>query len=284
MTIVPAANTQNRRIFNVLDMDFGLGEATRLFYGICRTLDAIVIQSNELFGLCQPKAGMRSVRKYSSWALVVVLGLPSGVKAESDSPILAASSPAVNRAFPVESLEQWREKSFSGNTSYTIQNEDGVKVLKASTINAASVLYRQDAIDLTTTPWLEWTWKIEATFASIDEKTKAGDDFPARLYVTAKTGPLPWQTIAINYVWSSHQAIDTVWVNPYTNKSIMVAVQAGNASAGQWVSQRRNVVEDFKNLFDIDVKQLAGYAVMVDGDNSSQTGTAYFGNIEFLTN
>jgi len=153
------------------------------------------------------------------------------------------------QAFPDDSLNSWKEKSFAGNTRYELLEQSGIRVLKATTLNSASVLYKQENIDLTGTPWLEWSWKIESIFDDIDETSKSGDDFPARLYVTAKTGAFPWQTVAINYVWSSELPIDSFWLNPYTNKSMM-----------------------------------AGYAVMVDGDNSSQSGTAYFGNIAFVAN
>ena len=184
-------------------------------------------------------------------------------------------------AFPDVSLGAWQEQSFVGHTEYELLAQDGKNVLKATANNSASVLYKKDAIDLTQTPWLNWSWKITSTYLGIDERTKSGDDFPARLYVTAKTGPLPWQTIAINYVWSSHMPLDSVWPNPYTDKSIMVSVQSGEQLAGQWVSQRRNIAQDFKRLFDIDVKSLSGYALMVDGDNSAQSSTAFFGNIDF---
>jgi len=216
----------------------------------------------------------------------LIIGLALGLSTSTSANSLKEANPAVNdkiiRAFPYASLEQWQEKSFVGQTRYELHNESGITVLKATAINTASVLYRQDTIDLTSTPWLEWSWKIESIYDDIDETTKAGDDFPARLYVTAKTGVLPWQTIAINYVWSSSMPVGSVWPNPYSEKSIMVSVQGGSQLVGQWTNQRRNITQDFKQLFNIDVNQLAGYAVMVDGDNSSQSGTAYFGNMEFV--
>lgn len=214
----------------------------------------------------------------------LMLSLSSDTNANTKGTRNSATSSVVIRAFPDDSLDHWQEKSFVGNTQYELYDDSGTTVLKATAINTASVLYRQDTIDLNSTPWLEWSWKIESIYTDIDETTKAGDDFPARLYVTARTGALPWQTIAINYVWSSNQQKDSVWFNPYTKKSIMVSVQGGNTAVGQWVNQRRNVAQDFERLFNIDVKKLSGYAVMVDGDNSSQSGTAYFGNIEFVAN
>ena len=62
---------------------------------------------------------------------------------------------------------------------------------------------------------------------------------------------------------------------------MMVSVKSGVKLAGHWVSQRRNMAQAYKRLFNVDVKILSGYAVMVDCDNSSQSTTAYFGNIDF---
>ena len=61
----------------------------------------------------------------------------------------------------------------------------------------------------------------------------------------------------------------------------MIAVQSGDTHVGEWISQRRNVAEDFAAAFDQPISELSGFAVMVDGDNSDQTGTAWFGNIDF---
>ena len=198
--------------------------------------------------------------------------------------LVASTSAATTNSFPDNVLDSWQEKSFVGNTSYTLIEERGVTVLRASADKTASVLYKEEVIDLTLTPWLEWSWKIDSTYTNLAEKTREGDDFPARIYVTAQIGFLPWDTIAINYVWSSAEPLYAVWASPFTEKSKMMAVQSGQRLAGRWVNQRRNIKTDFKQLFNIDVNQINGYAVMVDGDNALQTGTAYFGNIDFLAN
>ena len=61
----------------------------------------------------------------------------------------------------------------------------------------------------------------------------------------------------------------------------MIALQSGDEETGQWQHERRNVVDDFKQFFNLDVKQIDGYAVMVDADNTGKQATAYFGNISF---
>jgi hypothetical protein len=178
-------------------------------------------------------------------------------------------------------LQDWKERSFSGNSQYEIVDIDGTRVLRGSTNGAASILYKKKTINLKKTPTISWSWKIDGIYKDIEEQTRQGDDFPARLYVVSKTGRLPWQTLAINYVWSSNQDLGESWPNPFTKKAKMVVVQTGNLKAGQWVTQSRNIAADFKELFGRDVERIDGYAVMVDGDNAGKKGTAWFADINF---
>ncbi len=198
------------------------------------------------------------------------------------APVASTSNiDATDHRFPEPDLSQWKERSFSGNSEYKLVTQDGQNVLQATTANAASVLYKSQKIDLTKTPYLSWSWKIDNVFTGNDEKDKTGDDFPARLYVVAQTGLLPWETVAINYVWSSSEPLGSDWSNPYTEKNHMVAVQSGPELVGDWTVQKRNIAADFQQYLDLEIDELAGYAVMIDGDNSQQSGNAYFGMINF---
>lgn len=183
--------------------------------------------------------------------------------------------------FSEGTLEGWSERSFEGNSRYELIEENGVPVLQGQTEKQASIFYREQSIDLSKTPVINWSWKIDGIFEDIDERIKEGDDFPARLYVVAKTGLLPWNTIAINYVWASEQPIGAIWPNPFTEKAQMVVIQSGDTEAGSWTSHSRDVARDFRVLFDKEVTEIKGYAVMVDGDNAQRDATAWFGEISF---
>ncbi len=183
--------------------------------------------------------------------------------------------------FPDNTLSKWKEREFKGRSEYALIEKDGQRVLRGTTNSQASVLYRQKTINLNKTPVIEWCWQIEKTYAIANDRVKAGDDFPARLYIVHKTGLLPWETVALNYVWSSASEKDSVWNSPFTSKSRMIAVQSGDESAGTWSFHKRNIKEDFKRYFGINVKKIEGYALMIDGDSARQSGTAYFGNVKF---
>jgi len=184
-------------------------------------------------------------------------------------------------SFPDATLKDWKERSFNGNTEYKLVQAGGATVLRGSSDDTASVLYKETTVSLKETPWVNWSWRVENTLGNDKEKTRAGDDFPARMYVVVSHGFLPWENTAINYVWSSSLPIDTTWVNPFHDRSIMVALRSGDSELGMWKNERRNVVADFKEFFDMDIDEIDGYAVMVDSDNTDQKATAYFGNISF---
>lgn len=209
----------------------------------------------------------------------------AGVLCASLLPALSQAMTGVHTgptgAFNALSLSDWKERSFSGNTQYELVQENGTRVLKGHTQGQASILYKEQTIDLSTQPIIHWSWKVDTTFADLDEKSRGGDDFPARLYVVVKTGFLPWDTLAINYVWSAHAPVNDGWTNPFTDKAHMIAVQSGPQHVGEWVSQSRNVADDFRQAFGVDIDSLDGYAVMVDGDNAGQEATAWFGEISF---
>lgn len=177
-------------------------------------------------------------------------------------------------------LSGWKEKKFRGKTNYTIVNNDGRKSLVAISSASASALYKEIHIDLENTPYLNWSWKTENTLTGLNELTKAGDDYCARVYVVFKH-LFFWKPRSISYVWSSSQPIETSWPNAYTGNAMTVAMQSGNTNVGRWVPQKRNVASDYRRLFGENIKAADGIAVMTDTDNSGQSAKSYYGNIFF---
>ena len=178
-------------------------------------------------------------------------------------------------------LSGWEEKSFEGNSQYVFVESDAGKVLRASAEGKASGLFKEVSVDLTKTPWINWSWKIENTFKENNERSKDGDDYAARVYVVVSGGVFFWNTKALNYVWASHEPKDSNWPNAYTGNAKMIAVQSGSNKVNQWMKEKRNVREDFKTLFGEDIENIDVIAVMVDGDNTGQSATSYFGDIFF---
>lgn len=167
---------------------------------------------------------------------------------------------------------EWREVVFAGHTAYRQTTE----CWQARAQGTASGLVREKSVDLEKTPWLVWQWRAEAVAAWPDtnEQHKAGDDFQARVYVVKK-GWLPWQTRAINYVWSRQSAPGAYWPNPFAHQAEMVVVQ-GPGGAGVAHMFSRNVQADFQRFHGMAVTSVDAVAIMTDGDNTGATVTSCY--------
>lgn len=184
--------------------------------------------------------------------------------------------------FNSSSLKGWEKKSFVGSTDYSFSEENGNTVLIADSVSTASGLGKKIRVDLNKTPYMNWSWKVDNKLEGLDETTKAGDDYAARLYVVKSGGPLIWKTKALNYVWSSNQSKEAIWNNAFKPKNaVMLAVRGNADQPGQWVTEKRNVLEDFKKTFGKNIDQIDAVAIMTDTDNSMRKASAAYGEIFF---
>ncbi len=183
--------------------------------------------------------------------------------------------------FSAGDLSGWSDKVFKGKTSYTLVTDNGRTVLKAHSRNAASGLIKKVDLKPEEYPLLRWSWKIEHTLKGEDVKKKKGDDFAARVYVVFPR-TFFWRMRAITYVWAAKLPKDSVVPSPYTANSIIVAVESGDEKVGQWVSEERNILEDYRKFFGEDPPRIGAVAVMTDTDDTQEEATAYYGDI-FLT-
>ena len=178
-------------------------------------------------------------------------------------------------------ISGWKKKEFSGETSYQQVRVDNRLALHATSDASASGLVRKIEIDLNKTPYMNWSWKVDAILDNVDETTKAGDDYPARVYIVVSDGFFFWQTRALSYVWASKQPKGSSWANAFTDNATMVAVQSGDEKVGVWVQEKRNILDDIRNLLAIDATSIKAVAIMTDTDNSKQSASAYYGDIFF---
>ena len=186
--------------------------------------------------------------------------------------------------FSKTELSQLKVRKVRGADNKTVystgSNENG-NYLKAVAENAGSGLGKEIKIDLNKTPFINITWKIEQDLSGINEKTKKGHDFAARVFAVKKTGATPLSNRAINYVFSSNVEVGENWPSPYTKKSIDNVLSTTKENLNKWVTVKANVKEDFKKFHNLNVDELDGLAIMSDTDNSKLTSVAFYQNIYF---
>ena len=181
-------------------------------------------------------------------------------------------------------LDVRKVRGADNKTVYTVGSNENGNFLKAVADNAASGLGKEVKIDLNKTPFINITWKIEKDLQGINENSKKGHDFAARVFAVKKTGATPLSNRAINYVFSSNSGVGQSWPSPYTKKSIDNVLATTKDNLNVWVTVKANVKKDFKKFHDLDVNELDGLAIMADTDNSKMKSISYFQNIYFSSN
>jgi hypothetical protein len=217
---------------------------------------------------------------------------------------LASGDLAKNGSLLPELPQGWQPLTFPGvdaHTRYRLVSIGGDVALRADADASASGLVREVEIDPQAFPVIEWRWRIGGLIPGADVHAKSGDDYPARIYIVFRSpdGLGWWQrlrlsvyrlitgqeppTAAISYIWDGRAEAGSIVPNAYTDAIQMFVVQSGPEVVGEWVSERRNVADDFRAAFGTEPPPIVGVAVMTDADNTGTSATAWYGDITFLS-
>lgn len=186
-------------------------------------------------------------------------------------------------------------------THYALRHWDGVVAIEATARKSMALLARPLTVDLGKTPYLCWQWRVDAPLASADMRQKSGDDYAARVYLSfaVPAEQLSFATrtqlalaraiygeqvpdAALNYVWDNRQPVGTLQANAYTDRARMLVLQSGASRAGAWVSERRNVLADFRRAFERVDGELRALAIASDTDNTGEDAHAGFADFRFV--
>tara|TARA_B100000287_G_scaffold435041_1_gene501562 strand:- start:3353 stop:4003 length:651 start_codon:yes stop_codon:yes gene_type:complete len=178
-------------------------------------------------------------------------------------------------------LEVRKVRGADAKTQYFLGSNENGNFLKAVADNAASGLGKEIKIDLNKTPYLNISWKVEKDLKGINERSKKGHDYAARVFVVKKTGATPLSNRAMNYVFSSNNDVNEFNPSPYTKKSIDYVLATTKDHLNEWVTVKVNVKNHFKRFHDLDLNEINGVAIMADTDNSKLTSISYYQNIYF---
>jgi len=183
--------------------------------------------------------------------------------------------------FTEDELETLKVKKVRGETTWNLGSNENGNFIRAEAKGKGSGLGKEVKIDLSKTPFINITWKVEKDLSGIIENSKKGHDYAARVFVIKKTGSTPLSNRAINYVFSSNNDVGENWPSPYTKKSIDYVLSSTIDNLNTWVTVKANVKEDFMRMHRIDVSDISGVAIMTDTDNSKLKAISYYQNIYF---
>jgi len=206
---------------------------------------------------------------------------------------------AVAWAADVVTIEDWKAQKLGAKSipegwlggqtwglpqhDFVIEENDGRRVLHLkSKIESSSV--RKDIkgkVNLKETPILEWRWKAVTLPVNGDCRKKSTDDQAAQLYVVWPRFPEAVRSQIIGYIWDTTAPAGTIVKSEKTGTVTYVVVRSGPADLGKWLTERRNVAEDYRKIYGGQPDNPAVISLAIDSDDTSSAAESFFGSILF---
>src|SRR5215467_10032647 len=139
----------------------------------------------------------------------------------------------------------WQLKEKSGLAQFALQKVDGLDALMLRSTNTSFSFQREVKANLKEFPLLSWKWKVTKLPEGGDFRTRGRDDQAAQLFVAFNKSKF------IVYLWDSTAPKDLIadaFAPPLMSIKVVV-LRSGPVETGKWVTETRNVYEDYKRLY-----------------------------------
>jgi hypothetical protein len=180
--------------------------------------------------------------------------------------------------------EGWKGGDW-GSPKYDFQvvEVDGQRALHLKSEGDSSTISRdiKGKINLQQTPILEWRWKVTKLPRGADARKSATDDEAGQIYVTWPRWPEALRSQIIGYIWDTTAPVGSTFKSDKTATVTYVVVESGPGKLGQWITERRNVAEDFKKIYGEAPESPGAISISIDSDDTKSSAEAFVGTVLF---
>jgi hypothetical protein len=166
---------------------------------------------------------------------------------------------------------------------FEIVEVDGQRVLHLKSEGDSSTISRdiKGKVDLKQTPVLEWRWKVTRLPRGADARKSETDDEAGQIYVGWSRFPEALRSRIIGYIWDTTAPVGSIFKSQKTGTVHYVVVESGPAKLGQWVTERRNVAEDFRKIYGDEPDNPAALSISIDSDDTRSNAETFIGPVLF---
>lgn len=181
--------------------------------------------------------------------------------------------------------EGWKGGQTWGTPAYdfSVVQESPTKALHLRSRGDSSTISRAVKVNLKDTPILEWQWKAITLPKGGDARNKRTDDQALQLYVTWERFPKLVRSRIIGYIWDSTAPAGSIIKSQKTGLITYVVVRSGPTDIGKWLTEARNVYEDYKRIYGEEPDGPDAVSIAIDSDDTDSNAEAYVGAIRFRT-
>jgi len=212
---------------------------------------------------------------YPRWAryvLLMILGMWGGV------PGVAWGQHTVLVDFTTarETVPQgWKLVVKTGAAHLQLVQDNGKQALQMRSEQASFALQKKVDTALQASPFLVWQWKVTELPRGGDFRRSATDDQAAQLIVAFSSSRF------LSYIWDSTapKGLVASAPAPLFKKIFAVVMQSGPQGLGVWMTERRNLLDDYKQAFGEESEGIEGVRMQINSQHTRSRAEAYWHSI-----
>jgi hypothetical protein len=174
---------------------------------------------------------------------------------------------------------EWQLKEKSGKADFSLIESDGVHALQLRSTNTSFSFQKQIKADLKDFPILCWKWKVSSLPTGGDFRHTKTDDQAAQLFVAFG------KARAIVYLWDTTAPAGLMAdaPSPPFMSIKAVVVRSGRGELGKWLTESRNVYEDYQRLYGAGDKPpvVGGMRLQINTQHTKSSAESCFADVVF---
>ena len=173
--------------------------------------------------------------------------------------------------------EEWRIKVNRGTPEVRVIDDTQGAVIQLKSRRLSFALERAVDIDPERLPYLTWRWKVARLPSGGDFRQATTDDQAAQILVAFTDRRI------LSYLWDSTAPKDTM--QSATSIPLLhifaVVCRSGPAELNQWLSESRNLSDDYQKAYGRRPPRLKGIRLQINTQHTGSSAESYFGDVAF---
>ncbi|MBM4331095.1 MAG: DUF3047 domain-containing protein [Deltaproteobacteria bacterium] len=173
------------------------------------------------------------------------------------------------------------EKEPGSGSKITLAQEKEGHFLRLLSAGDAFGLKKEISFDIRKYPYLSWRWRATKLPKGGDIRKRDTDDQAGQIYVIFPKFPAFINSRSVGYIWDNKAPAGFSGTSTAYSKMKYVVLQSGASKLNQWISETRNVYEDYKKLFQEDPPTVGTVLLYINSQHTKSQAACDYADIYF---
>ena len=169
----------------------------------------------------------------------------------------------------------WELSVHAGEADLQLVQDEGKQALRMRSKQASFSLQKKIHVSLQATPLLVWDWKATELPKGGDFRHSGSDDQAAQLIIAFSSNRF------LSYIWDSTapKGMIASASAPLFKKIFAVVMQSGTQGLGTWITERRNLIDDYKQAYGEEPEVIEGVRIQTNSQHTQSRAESYWHSI-----